>query len=987
MKKILLTILFSFLASGVFAAQHDYDIANQTFPSFRSDLNNVLSAIVSHNAGATEPSSKTTNMLWADTTAGVMKQWDGSAWQTIWTLSNGKVDHGNLDGLADDDHTQYHNNTRGDARYFQQSEFLSTSAGAGDSGKPVKLDAAGHIDATMINDGDIDHTAIANIGTNTHAQIDTHIAATSGAHGATGTIVGTSDAQTLTNKTINTASNTITVVEADISDLSHTTDQVGTLTLGDLCANDGSSVNCTVNTMAELETAMDGANIIENTEINLSSKIAGLVTDETGSGKLVFGSAPSLTLPFIAGGTWTAEMLADETGIEFQETDLITDCSSFSTTGGGIFYDDSEGKLKKCQDNVLSDLDTNTGGGSGSMTTTKEGDTPVGGADIVTLDFGPGFDLAESPDTEINITLDLTEKQVNLATEVTGTLPNANVAEDLTITGGSVDNTTTITIEEQGAADPTIDGRIEWDTTTETLKIGDDGVGTKEFFPDAHTTDTTLNLAGAETITGNWVNTANPWADNEVADDITVSNYLPLAGGTLTGELKIATTGIEAQPTDAITDCSSFAATGGGLFYDDSEGKFKKCQDNVLTDLDTSGGETNDLESIATNAGDGEIFVGTGAGTGAYIAGLAACASGSKIEYVPGSPDTFTCESISITESQISDLAHTATAITDGIVDFPDIKFDNTLAGNPALAVDECFWFADLSGGGILCEGSTADTNEQLYRFPDANGADTTQYFVIADNTNVSATEVGYLDGVTSAIQTQINGKEGTLTNEAGLYSALSDVSLFLEDLIDDTTPQLGGALDANGNDIALDDATGIDDENGNQQIIFQTTASAVNEIEITNAATGNAPQIAATGGDTNIDLKLQGKGTGEVIGYRRGFVRSLVASETDVATGTSITGDVRLPFSGTIKSVGCYVTTAGTTGTMTVDIHLGGTTIMTTNKISIETGEKTSEDAATAPALTTTAYTADSILTFDIDAIQTTAAKGLECWMDLEQT
>lgn len=28
-----------------------------------------------------------------------------------------KHDHGNMDGLADDDHTQYHNNTRGDARY------------------------------------------------------------------------------------------------------------------------------------------------------------------------------------------------------------------------------------------------------------------------------------------------------------------------------------------------------------------------------------------------------------------------------------------------------------------------------------------------------------------------------------------------------------------------------------------------------------------------------------------------------------------------------------------------------------------------------------------------------------------------------------------------------------------------------------------------------------------------------------------------------
>lgn len=63
-----------------------------------------------------------------------------------------------------------------DDRYFTETEHLDASAGAGDAGKPVKLDAAGHIDTTMIDDGDIDHTLIGSIGTNTHADIDTHIA-------------------------------------------------------------------------------------------------------------------------------------------------------------------------------------------------------------------------------------------------------------------------------------------------------------------------------------------------------------------------------------------------------------------------------------------------------------------------------------------------------------------------------------------------------------------------------------------------------------------------------------------------------------------------------------------------------------------------------------------------------------------------------------------------------------------------------------------
>jgi len=47
-----------------------------------------------------------------------------------------------------------------------------------------------------------------------------------------------------------------------------------------------------------------------------------------------------------------------------------------------------------------------SGGGSGTLTTIKEGGVQLGGADIVTLDFdGDDFNLTESPDTEINITV------------------------------------------------------------------------------------------------------------------------------------------------------------------------------------------------------------------------------------------------------------------------------------------------------------------------------------------------------------------------------------------------------------------------------------------------------------------------------------------------------------------------------------------------------------------------------------------------------
>jgi len=54
-------------------------------------------------------------------------------------------------------------------------------------------------------------------------------------------------------------------------------------------------------------------------------------------------------------------------------------------------------------------------------------------------------------------------------------------------------------------------------------------------------------------------------------------------------------------------------------------------------------------------------------------------------------------------------------------------------------------------------------------------------------------------------------------------------------------------------------------DANGNELIKMQTTSSAVNELEVTNAATGGAVVIGTSGGDDNIDLTLTPKGTGEV--------------------------------------------------------------------------------------------------------------------------
>jgi len=72
-------------------AQHDYNIANASFPTVRTDINNVLSAINSSNSGTSRPSSAVAGTIWLDTsgaaTAQLLKLYDGAADITLATVN------------------------------------------------------------------------------------------------------------------------------------------------------------------------------------------------------------------------------------------------------------------------------------------------------------------------------------------------------------------------------------------------------------------------------------------------------------------------------------------------------------------------------------------------------------------------------------------------------------------------------------------------------------------------------------------------------------------------------------------------------------------------------------------------------------------------------------------------------------------------------------------------------------------------------------
>ena len=189
-------------------------------------------------------------------------------------------------------------------------------------------------------------------------------------------------------------------------------------------------------------------------------------------------------------------------------------------------------------------------------------------------------------------------------------------------------------------------------------------------------------------------------------------------------------------------------------------------------------------------------------------------------------------------------------------------------------------------------------------------------------------------------------------------YSVLSSgVSI---NIVNDTTPQLGGPLDGQGEDVTdigvltmAEQAAAEGDVAGQGQWWVKT-------------ATPNLPYFTDDAGtDRRLDLTS--------------FVVAASDETTDLATGANPVMTFRMPYAFYVLEVRASVTTAPVGSAIQVDINEGGVSILST-EITIDATEKTSTTAATPAVVSDPDLADDAEITIDIDAVGSgTAGAGLK--------
>ena len=264
-----------------------------------------------------------------------------------------------------------------------------------------------------------------------------------------------------------------------------------------------------------------------------------------------------------------------------------------------------------------------------------------------------------------------------------------------------------------------------------------------------------------------------------------------------------------------------------------------------------------------------------------------------------------------------------------------------------------------------------------------------------------TATEIGYVNGVTSAIQTQLNAKQAldaTLTalaayNTNGILTQTA-ADTFAGRTIAGTTDLIsvsnGDGISGNptitvGANVYQVGGTDVAIADGGTGASTAANAFAALKQDATSSATGVSELAIVSELETGTDAARVI--TPDVFAGSNQGERILQATVIGYTTATS-TGDGKfyfiIPSSVTgmdLVEVNARVITAGTTNTTDIQIaNVTDAVDMLSTKLTIDSAETSSSTAATAAVIDTTKddVVTNDLIRIDIDAVSTTPAQGL---------
>ncbi len=182
-------------------------------------------------------------------------------------------------------------------------------------------------------------------------------------------------------------------------------------------------------------------------------------------------------------------------------------------------------------------------------------------------------------------------------------------------------------------------------------------------------------------------------------------------------------------------------------------------------------------------------------------------------------------------------------------------------------ATGACFTAAG-TGNSLVFEGATADGFETTLTATDP-GADFTLTLPAETGTLVTSGNIAISDlangtdgelvtwdssGVPTTVPVGTVGQVLTSAGAGAEPTFQAAAGGGLSNIVEDVSPQLGAQLDING--FALGDGT-------LELLTFSETGSAINHVQLANAAIGNGPTISAVGDDTDVPLIISAKGSG----------------------------------------------------------------------------------------------------------------------------